>query len=313
MSLLLLLVVVPIGYALLYRILPKGNLLQELVSLPVYWYHIWRSPTDQMTYRRYDYGPHRRQYLLLCEPLPHRTRRPEVIIFYHGGGWIFGSPEQFRLNAHFFVERGYTVFMPSYRRAPLYGYRAVDEDLEASLLLIRRLMDKRAWSDWPMMVSGMSAGGNLAGLLLYDRQRLLRVGLKQAQFSRALFLGAPLDLHQMPPSPPVYWYGGPRQSETFARASPAQHLQASERVPVCWIHGDRDGLVPLRASQAFIERLERVQGRGIWKKLLTGGSHLDAASWIYRDNDLRAFVLEWLVATAPEVSTDRGSQRGGER
>ncbi len=286
-------------YLLLYRFLPKGSLLQELVALPFYWLQVWRTPTDKMQGSRHTFGAHRKQYLMLYEPLPGVSRRPEIVIYYHGGGWIFGSPEQFKVNAHFFTERGFTVFMPSYRRAPFHGYRAVNEDLEASMTLMRSLMEQRGWTNWPMMLSGMSAGGNLAGLLLYDRQRLKRLGMQQSQFSRALFLGAPLDLHQMPPSPPVYWYAGPRHSETFPLASPAHHLQHTEHIPICWIHGNRDGLVPLRASQSFIQQLEKVQSQGIWKKMMEGGSHLDAGTWAFEDNEIRRYVLQWLEATEP--------------
>ncbi len=273
---------------------PKGNLLHEGSSLPFYLFRVWQTPIDRMQVSKHHFGPHRKQYLLLCQPLSDAKRLQEVVVYYHGGAWMFGSPEQFRMNAQFFVDLGYTVFLPSFRRPPFHHYRSIDEDLSAALQKIRTLQAGIGLEKSRILLSGMSAGGNLAALLLYDRQRLQSLGFSQELFSGILLFGAPLALRQMSFSLPLYWFAGARHEPNFDRANPIYHLSDQEKTPICWIHGTRDGLVPFRASYPFIEQLQKVQNSDIDQKILEGGTHLDSGSWVFEENEVRAFLKHWL-------------------
>lgn len=288
-----------LGLVLLYVVgrplIPKGFLFQEIISLPHFWWQVWRSKTDQMKVEKKYYGPHRRQYLLCCEPVSQKTNVDEVVVYYHGGGWMLGTPEQFKPNAQFFVERGYTVFMPSYRRTPRFAYPQIDEDLESTLRFIQELKEEKGLGSAKILLSGMSAGGNIVALLAYDRQRLARLNWQQNYFSRILLFGAPLDLEGMKASLPLHWYAGKRDSAQFQQASPRFHLQEEEHLPLCCVHGEKDGMVPLAAAHGFIQHLQPRQKGPLQYEVLKNGSHLDSGSWVYATNEVRAIVVDWLA------------------
>lgn len=292
---LLSLLVLLLGYFFLLAVFPKGFLFQELLSIPVFWWRVWRSRTNQMKVTKHFYGKHRRQYLLCCEPLQGEGNSEEVVIYYHGGAWMLGTPEQFQSNAQFFVDRGYTVFMPSFRRVPFYAYPDIEKDLDQTLALVQQLKKEKGLEKAKILLSGMSAGGNVVGLLAYDRQRLQRLGYSQHIFSGVLLFGAPLDLTGMQRSLVLRRYAGKWDSHQFQQASPSHHLQEEEQLPLCCVHGAKDGMVPLEAARRFIERLESRQ-RGILRfEVLENGNHLDSGSWVHTDNEVRQIMEEWMA------------------
>lgn len=288
-----------LGYLFLLAFFPKGNLLQEFIALPYFWFKVWDSPRDQMRVSKHSYGQHSRQYLLCCEPLEGASNSEEVVVYYHGGGWMLGTPEKFQSNAQFFVDRGYTVFVPSYRRIPFFSYPAINEDLEASLLLIEELKIKKKLPAARLLVGGMSAGANLAALIAFDRKRLARLKLSDHLISGAFLFGAPLDLEGMYASLPLYWFAGKKNSEQFKQANPAFHLLEKESLPICCIHGDKDGMVPVAAATQFIEKIKPIHSGVLHFKILDNSSHIDSASWVHSDNAVRQSLIQWLDESAP--------------
>ncbi len=288
-----------LGYLLLLAVFPKGNLLQELIAIPYFWWKVWNSPRDQMRVTKHRFGPHSRQYLLCCEPIEGKSNPNEVVVYYHGGAWMLGTPEKFQSNAQFFVDRGYTVFVPSYRRIPFFSYPAINEDLEASLLLIESLKAKKNLPNARLLVGGMSAGANLAALIAFDRKRLARLGLSDQLISGAFLFGAPLALEGMYASLPLYWFAGKKDAEQFQQANPVFHLQEKENLPICCVHGDKDGMVPLAAAARFIDKIKPIHSGILHFKILENSSHIDSASWVHSDNEVRQALVQWLKESAP--------------
>lgn len=83
-----------------------------------------------------------------------------LLLYFHGGGYIFGSPSTHRaMIAHLAARTRICAILPRYRLAPEYPFPAASEDaLEAY----------RAVSDHPggVILGGDSAGGGLALALL---------------------------------------------------------------------------------------------------------------------------------------------------
>lgn len=85
-----------------------------------------------------------------------------VFVYFHGGGWVVGSPDQFdTLARRLAVETGCTVVLPAYRLAPENAYPAAPDDAWDVL----RWSASRPESSLPILVGGDSSGGNLAAVV----------------------------------------------------------------------------------------------------------------------------------------------------
>jgi acetyl esterase/lipase len=85
-----------------------------------------------------------------------------VILYLHGGAFVFGSPASYRNRAMRLSYRcNAEVFVPDYRLAPEHHYPAALDDALAAWRLVERLRNGRS-----LFVAGDSAGGGLCLSLL---------------------------------------------------------------------------------------------------------------------------------------------------
>ncbi|MEO8244859.1 MAG: alpha/beta hydrolase [bacterium] len=83
-----------------------------------------------------------------------------VIVFFHGGGWVIGSAEEWEsVASHLATASGCTVVLPDYRKAPEHPFPTPVEDCWTALTHIAQT------TTLPLMVCGDSAGGNLAAVM----------------------------------------------------------------------------------------------------------------------------------------------------
>jgi len=272
----------------------RGTLLHELLHLPMYHYQLYKNHPGGIPFTRYSFGDHSRQYFLHFPPTDQKIKRNQVVIFFHGGGWSLGSPEMFKVNAAFFADRGYHVFMPSYRRIPFYRYPRIREDLDVGFTEVLACMKALGLENHKIILGGMSAGGNLAALLVYDRLGLQARNISPSIFSGLLLFGAALDMSLLQATPLRWFYAGSPTDPNFTKASPINYLQEKETLPTLIIHGTHDGLVAYRSVEAFIKKISVRQTENLTIKIIPKGSHLDAGSWNFFDNDLRRLLVEWL-------------------
>jgi epsilon-lactone hydrolase len=82
------------------------------------------------------------------------------LLYLHGGGFVGCSPQTHRPITGAFAQRGFQVFAPDYRLAPVHPFPAAVEDV----LAVWREFSARAGA--PAAIAGDSAGGNLAAALM---------------------------------------------------------------------------------------------------------------------------------------------------
>jgi acetyl esterase len=86
-----------------------------------------------------------------------------VILYFHGGGWMYGSPEQSAQLAFLYaLNTGATVVSPRYRLTPEHPFPAAFEDCYAALAWAGEHLNELGRSSAGVIVAGESAGGNLA-------------------------------------------------------------------------------------------------------------------------------------------------------
>jgi acetyl esterase len=88
-----------------------------------------------------------------------------VIVYYHGGGWVIGSIDEWDTLARKLAERtSAAVALVDYRLAPEHRYPVAADDCYAALEWVAGRKAAIAGRDVPLVVAGDSAGGNLAAV-----------------------------------------------------------------------------------------------------------------------------------------------------
>lgn len=266
-------------------------LAKQIAAVPFHFvHHQWKHEAVSKP-EKHRFGAHSRQYLMFWMPPKDVPEQDSIVVFYHGGGWRLGWPDQFPTVADWFLRRGYPVVMPAYRLLPRYNFPDMREDLNLALSKLLELMEINGLSQKKLLIAGMSAGATLAAHLVFDRHELAKFGKTPEHFSGFLSFGGPLDLNQMPNVAQVRnFVGGTFGSEAFRRANPFSLLTQDEYLPALFVHGTDDAIVPFESSAHFYRAY-----RG--PKVLSpipNGSHLDSLRFALDDLETAATVEQWL-------------------
>ena len=88
-----------------------------------------------------------------------------VLVYYHGGGWVIGSNDEFDTVARKLAERtSCAVVLVEYRLAPEHRYPTAVDDSYVALEWVGKHLSDIAGQEVPLIVVGDSAGGNLAAV-----------------------------------------------------------------------------------------------------------------------------------------------------
>jgi acetyl esterase/lipase len=275
----------------LFFIIPKGTNLHEVLRVPYYNYKAQTAKKNDMLIEKHSFGNHRRQYFMLFLPKDGPVSKNQVIVFIHGGGWTFGNPMMFRCNAQLFVDQGYAVVMPTYRRLPFFNSLEMQKDAEVGLKKVTQILQAKGLGDKKLILGGLSSGGHLAGLLAYNQKGLKDIGISRDQLAGILLLAAPLDLTMMKNTPVLWRLAGNRNSNLFKISNPVNHLKENESVPVLIVHGTNDGLVNYKSALSFVEKHGPHQ---LTFHTIKNGTHMDSGYWIFFKNETRSVIFKWL-------------------
>ncbi|MBB3594064.1 acetyl esterase [Rhizobium sp. BK529] len=102
-----------------------------------------------------------------------RAKIPGTLLFVHGGGFAFCSPETHERCARVLAqETGMAVLVPDYRLAPEHPYPAGLMDVIACLRKLQSSPDIFGVEAGPIVIAGDSAGANLAlAAILHEQQQ----------------------------------------------------------------------------------------------------------------------------------------------
>lgn len=271
----------------------KGTLAYEVLEIIRYWRNISRLPKATFTVEKITFGAHSLQFGLLC--IPDGATRPEKLVYYlHGGGWVFGNPGMFLANAYPFIERGYWVFLPTYRRVPRYNYLHMEEDVSLSLSKLKSELNLSGVEDFSWMIGGMSAGANLAANLSLDPKLLSELGRPLQDLKGSFLCGPPLSLERMKKTPILRIFAGKQSSSLFKKANPIEKLDAPVLCPYFIVQGTKDGLVQWYNVKTFVEKFRSTQNAELVYHEIEGGTHLAAVSWTYLGDPLREKLMAWV-------------------
>ncbi|MEO1993718.1 MAG: alpha/beta hydrolase [Planctomycetaceae bacterium] len=220
----------------------------------------WKVPRDAeaMVYKTAD-GVRLKAIVFRPSGTQRDTLRP-AIVFFFGGGWRNGSPQQFYEQCRYFSSRGMLAISAEYRVASRHQARVVDcvADANSAIRWLRQQSGMLRVDPERIAAAGGSAGGHLAAAVaaLPD--------LNPGGRPNALMLFNPaLDLA---PAALGASSSDPKYVELSRRfGAPAEDLSPQAHVhpqmpPTLILHGRADTVVPFVQAQAF-QRKMRGLGR----------------------------------------------------
>ena len=253
------------------------------MHLPIYWKKVWSISTSELEIKKYKSGSQRRQYYLKIQGP--ESQNEKAVIYLHGGGWLFGSPEGFVQNAMVFTRKGYTVYMPSYRRLPVYDFQAMYIDLKKTCLHIK---SQRSTPIKKLIISGMSAGAHLGAILSLDQNINWEEMLNSKKPLAYIGVGAPLDLDGMWQSPVLKLL----TRKGYDTANPMKYLH--KNAPLLFsLSAGKDGIV-YNQSQINFEKKAKTMGLDITEHHFPDKCHMEIAEWSIAGNNVWKAVYEFV-------------------
>lgn len=187
---------------------------------------------------------------------PLGTTQPLPVIFIvHGGAWIKGGRQDAQPLAELLTAEGYAVIAADYRLAPQSTFPAQLDDVRAAAAWTLAHATQYHLDIRRVMVLGISAGAQLAALLVETPGA---TGLRPAG---VILFSGPMDLRAKIPSLQAQillkLYLGAEQEEKpqlYLDASPIAHITPG-LPPFLLFHGQDDPLVPFSQATRMADAL----------------------------------------------------------
>lgn len=209
-----------------------------------------------------------------------------VLVYIHGGGWIFGSKEGAVYQLLPYLERGWRVVNVEYRMAGNSLAPGSVEDTRCALRWIYRNAKQYNFDTSKIVLTGHSAGGHLSLItgMLPDGTALDNRCYADAKHGDAPMKVAGIvnwygitDVNDLIQGPnvknyAVMWMGSvPNAAEVARSVSPLTYVR-SGLPPIITIHGDKDDVVPYTHATRLHDELQKTKNV---HKLVTikGGGH----------------------------------------
>jgi acetyl esterase/lipase len=197
-------------------------------------------------------------------PVKSATPKP-VLVFFYGGGWAHGTRTEYLYAARPFVEAGYIVVLPDYRKVPDVRFPGFVQDSAAAVKWVQANISKFGGDPERVSVAGHSAGAYNALMLALDKQWLGDKPVKAA-----ISLAGPADFFPFTTDRSKAAMG---QWADPAETQPISFVRA-DAPPILLIHGSADTTVRIRNANSLLAK-QKAAGGDIQLAAYEGASHND--------------------------------------
>ncbi|MCB1024250.1 MAG: alpha/beta hydrolase, partial [Acidobacteria bacterium] len=196
-----------------------------------------------------------------------------TLIYFHGGGWIFGTKEGSVLQFLPFLEKGWRVVNVEYRMASNSLAPAAVEDTRCALRWVVRNAKQYNFDTTKIVLTGHSAGGHLSlitGMLpdgtpldnnCYADEKYGDVKIKVAGIINWYGITDVNDIIQGEnlKNYGVMWMGSQSNAAEIAKSvSPLTYVR-KDLPPILTIHGNKDDVVPYSQATRLKEALDKAK------------------------------------------------------
>ena len=221
------------------------------------------------------FGPENGNKLDIWSTAKKADKPRPVLVFFYGGGWANGTRTEYSYAARPFVEAGYIVVLPDYRKVPEVVFPGFLQDSAAAVKWVQANIAQYGGDPARVNVAGHSAGAYNALMLAMDPQYL---GDKPV--TSAISLAGAADF---------YPFTSKRAINAMSKAPDLLATQPISFVgksvpPILLIHGTDDTVVRIRNSNSLFAK-QTAAGGDITLRAQQGASHNDlvlALSTLFR-------------------------------
>lgn len=243
----------------------RKTLFFNTLGLPSYWADCRKAREEmKVETEKVFFGKNRRQYALCLKGVA--SREDKFAFYFHGGAWTFGEPATFTPAAIPWLDRGYTVVLPSYRRPPAVGLNRIIQDCRAAIAAVTPGVEVT-----DLHVGGISAGAHLAAVMALHPEWWQAAGWSQGP-NRALLCAGPLKLDDLWPASLFKRYEHLNPWRILSEESPQIEWQL--------LHGTADATVAYEHALKFQEKLSGL-GQSVNLLTIPNGTHLDSGRWMF--------------------------------
>ncbi|HVW11720.1 MAG TPA: alpha/beta hydrolase [Bryobacteraceae bacterium] len=203
--------------------------------------------------------------LYIFQPAGNRAgNRTPAIVFYFGGGWVNGSPEQFHRQCVYFSSRGMVAIAVDYRVRSRNNTTPLDavRDAKSSLRWVRENAARLGIDPSRIAAAGGSAGGHLAAAAgIIDGLDEANEDLSVSSRPNALVLYNPVVITALVAGTNLKGFGTDRGPiEEMEAISPYHHIARGDP-PTIVFHGRADTTVPFASAEAFRAKMVEMGNR----------------------------------------------------
>ena len=243
------------------------------------------------------YGDHPEQKLRVYRDPTARGPQP-VLIFFHGGAWAHGDPDDYGFVARNLAPEGYVVVLGGYRMNEPGRYPAMLQDTAAVAGWVHENIARHSGDPARLALAGHSAGAYNAVQVALEERWLDQAGVPDGAVRAVVGLAGPYDF---------YPFDTDRSRDAFASVGAGPDSQPVNQIrpgapPMLLVHGEEDTVVKPRNTRA-LEAALAATGAPVETLFLAGKSHNDpllalASPW-RRDPLVFDRVVQFLRQTVP--------------
>ncbi len=180
------------------------------------------------------------------------SRKLPAVVFFFGGGWIKGTIHHFSRQAKYLAQRGLIAICPQYRT--MKSHKVTPDkclkDAKSAMRYVYNNADRLGIDKTRIAAGGSSAGGHLAAATAFCTgfnapDDDLKINCRPV----ALILFNPV----IDNSKTGYGY---KRVKKFWKAFSPLHNIGKNNMPVLFMIGDKDTLIPLATAKAFKEKID---------------------------------------------------------
>ncbi len=270
-------------------------------------------PGEAFVYKTVADGDDERElhiYVTQSEAAESRSSRP-AIVFFHGGGWVGGSPGQFTEHAAYFARRGIVSFQVEYRLLDKQSKEppvTCTADAVDAMQWVRSRSKQFGIDPDRIATGGGSAGGHLASYLGTIAPKLAKDGVSTRPNAMLLF-------NPVYDNGPGGW-GTARVKDRVAEFSPMHNIDKNIPPNIVFL-GTQDNLIPVATAERFQSKckaagveselhtyegqghgffnVERDSGKWFEKTLVESDRFLQKLGWIDGQHQVPPAVAENVI------------------
>lgn len=237
------------------------------------------------------YGPEPLQTLDIYVPTDSKATGLDVIVFFYGGRWTYGSKEDYRFVGATLAKKGFIVVIPDYRKYPSVRFPLFVQDGAKALAWVYDHIGESRGNSARIHVAGHSAGAHIGALLAADPRYLAEEGRERSLIIRD-FSGLAGPYAFTPDEPDLEDMFGPPQN--YPRMQVTTFIDGTQP-PMLLLYGEEDRAVKYGNLHRLEQRI-RQQGGCVRSRIYPGIDHIDligALSWL---NLQKVSVIDDIIA-----------------